>query len=252
MTPETEVKKENKSRLYLIDSLRGFSVISMILFHTVWDLVRIFGVNLEWFNGPSAAAWQSSICFVFITLCGFCISIGKHRLKNGIKLLLSGSLVTLVTLLVMPKNRIIFGVLTLLGSCILVSIPTEKLLRKINPYIGAVSSLALFLLFKDLVKGIFFFSLKVPKQFYSNILTAYIGFPPAGFFSADYYPLLPWIFVFFLGYFIYRIFEGRGLLTKLKKPRIPPLEWLGRHALVIYLLHQPLIYFILSVIFKDI
>ncbi len=248
---ENKTATEQSGRYYLLDSLRGFSVISMILFHTVWDLTRIFGLDIGWYDTLFGEIWKFSISGVFITLSGFCVSLGRHRLRSGIKVFLSGVLVTLATVLVMPSARVLFGVLTLLGSCILISILAESLLKKLNPYLGI--GLAFFLFFgtKDLLSRRFFFVIKVPETIYLNYFTAYIGLPPQGFYSSDYFPLLPWIFLFFAGYFLYRIFKRRSLLTYLKKPRILPLEWVGRHALILYLLHQPIIYFVLSNIFKN-
>lgn len=41
--------------------------------------------------------------------------------------------------------------------------------------------------------------LPVPEAFYSNVFTAALGFPYPGFSSSDYFPLLPWCFVFIGG-----------------------------------------------------
>ena len=47
------------------------------------------------------------------------------------------------------------------------------------------------------------------------------------------------------GYFLYEIFRRHNLLRHLRSPRIAPLEWVGRHSLLLYMLHQPVIYGIL-------
>ncbi len=238
-----------KPRYYLLDSIRGFSVISMVLFHTVWDLVRLFGVDWRWFDTGIATFWKCSIYVVFIVLSGFCIPLGRHRLKNALVVFSSGILVTLVSSLFVPDARIVFGVLTFLGSSMLISIPAERLLKRLNPYIGLPLFLALFAVSSRIRSGFVFFTIKLPEEFYKNKFTAYLGFPPKGFWSADYFPLFPWIFLFFSGFFLYFIFEKNKILEKLKSPRILPLEAIGRHSLLIYLLHQPLIYFVLSAIF---
>lgn len=42
-----------RTRVAALDTLRGFTVISMVAFHTVYDLAYIYGVSLPWFtHGP--------------------------------------------------------------------------------------------------------------------------------------------------------------------------------------------------------
>ena len=85
--------------------------------------------------------------------------------------------------------------------------------------------------------------LMVPRGFYRNWLTTFLGFPGAGFVSADYFSLIPWLFLYLFGYFLYRFSEGKGkLFGILEKSRCKFFEKTGRHTLVLYLLHQPLLY----------
>ena len=63
---------------------------------------------------------------------------------------------------------------------------------------------------------------------------------PKGFFSTDYFPLLPWLFLFWAGFFLHHL-VGRERMQPLRRSVCPPLGWLGRHSLVLYLLHQPVI-----------
>jgi len=81
----------------------------------------------------------------------------------------------------------------------------------------------------------------------------WLGIHSSGFYSADYYPLLPWIFMFFIGTRMGQyVAEGRfpqGFYSA--KPT--KLGTMGRHALLIYLAHQPVCYglcWLLSVILK--
>ena len=122
-----------------------------------------------------------------------------------------------------------------------------------NPYIGFMVMITLLLVTHNLNDGYLGFGnviiAKLPEAWYANDVTAFFGFPTKAFFSADYFPLLPWIFLFWSGYFLQGIFDRLGLMKALSAFRIKPLEWLGRHSLVIYMLHQPLIYGILYLIF---
>ena len=38
--------------------------------------------------------------------------------------------------------------------------------------------------------------LALPQALYASYTTAYFGFMPKSFFSTDYFPLLPWLFLF--------------------------------------------------------
>lgn len=82
---------------------------------------------------------------------------------------------------------------------------------------------------------------------------AYIGFPQAGFSSTDYFPLLPWIFLFATGYFLYSFLQEKGLINRLfGKGKVPGINFLGKHSLIIYMIHQPICYvvaFLVSEIF---
>lgn len=87
-----------------------------------------------------------------------------------------------------------------------------------------------------------------PGFLYANYFTAYLGFYPFGFFSADYFPLIPWLFLFWTGFYLYHL-VGKERLEPLHRSVCPPLGWLGRNSLMLYLLHQPVIYGVLTVVF---
>ena len=123
-----------KTRLDLLDSIRGATLLSMAAYHAVWDLVYLFGVQWDWYKGGLGFLWQQSICWTFIFLSGFCWPLGRRPLKRGLTVLAGGAAVTLVTVLAMPESRVVFGVLTLLGACALLLIPLEKLLRDARIY----------------------------------------------------------------------------------------------------------------------
>ena len=72
---------------------------------------------------------------------------------------------------------------------------------------------------------------------------------PKSFFSTDYFPLLPWLFLFWAGYFLHHLL-GRERLAPLRRSVCPPLGWMGRHSLVLYLLHQPVILGVLTAVFR--
>ena len=188
--------KSSSSRYALLDELRGLDLISMMLYHGMWDAVYLFGVVVPWYSAGQGRLWQQSICWVFILLSGFCLPLGHHPLKRGAAVFGAGALVTAVTLLFMPENVVWFGVLTLLGSAMLLTGLVQKWLQKIPPAVGLAVSLILFALTYHTMDG--YWGLgplrwALPQGLYANYLTAYFGFYPVSFYSSDYFPLLPWL-----------------------------------------------------------
>lgn len=240
-----------ESRRYaILDSFRGLVLISMIAYHTVWDMVYIFGEKWGWYQSDLAYLWQQSICWSFILLSGFCWSFGKVKWKRGMTVFLAGVVVSVVTTLAMPENRILFGVLTLLGSCMILMIPLEYVLKHVEPKIGLVFSFVVFLFTRHMNTGYLGFGeweiVRLPRELYSNSVMTFLGFTEDSFFSADYFSLFPWSFLFVTGYFLYRIFAEQEWLVYLYHGRNRVLERLGKHSLVVYMLHQPLVYGVLN------
>ena len=244
--------KTAPGRYALLDELRGLDLVSMMLYHACWDLVFLFGVQMNWYAATPGHLWQQSICWVFILLSGFCVPLGHHTLRRGATVFGAGALVTAVTLLFMPEERVIFGVLTFLGAAMLLTGILEPLLQKVPPAAGLVVSAVLFALCYSVSSGwggVGSWKLLLPQGLYANYLTAFFGFYPEGFFSTDYFALLPWIFLFWAGYFGHRSI-GRARMEPLRRSVCAPLGWMGRHSLVLYLLHQPVIFGVLWVIFQ--
>ena len=129
MGTEQQVKRKTPvGRYALLDELRGLDLISMMLYHACWDLMFLFGVWMDWYAGKPGHLWQQSICWVFILLSGFCVPLGHHTLRRGATVFGAGALVSAVTLIFMPEDRVVFGVLTLLGSAMLLTGLLEPLL----------------------------------------------------------------------------------------------------------------------------
>lgn len=226
-----------------LDTLRGMTLVSMMVYHACWDLVYLFRQDWAWYRSFGAHLWQQSICWTFILLSGYCFHLGHHRLRRGLLSLGGGALVSAVSQV--AGSPIHWGVLTLLGAAALLTIPLDPLLRRLPARAGLAGSFCLFFLLREVNQGYLGFEgaalLTLPAGWYQNSLTALLGFPGPDFFSADYFSLLPWLFLFWTGYFLYRLRpEGEG-----RELRLPLVTTLGRHSLVAYLLHQPLIYGVL-------
>lgn len=215
----TTRQKAPAGRYALLDELRGLDLISMMLFHVCWDLVFLFDMNMGWYAGTPGRLWQQAICWVFILLSGFCAPFGRHMLRRGVTVFAAGALVTAVTLVFMPGGRVVFGVLTFLGTAMLLTGVLEPLLKKVMPAVGLAVSAVLFAVCYPVGSG-------------------WVGLGGGKL-------MLPWLFLFWVGYYLHKA-VGRRRMEPLRRPVCPALGWMGRHSLLLYLLHQPVIYGVLS------
>ena len=232
-----------KQRARILDILRGFSLVSMIGYHTLFDVVVLFGVRMPWYTQWPGYLWQQSICWMFILVSGASMNYGSRTARRGLLVFGCAMLLTLGTVLLMPDVSILFGVLHFMGLAMLVSAGLAPLLKRAKPLAGAVVSFLLFVLLRGVAQG--FIGILdwplvfLPQALYSQSWLFWLGFPGPGFSSSDYFPLLPWIFLFWTGYFGFACVKSR---VRLGVPGKNPLEVLGRHSLLVYMLHQPVIY----------
>ena len=109
---------------------------------------------------------------------------------------------------------------------------------------GALISLLLYAVSYDLQKGcVGFFGLdivKLPDFLYLCKYLAFLGFPSSDFVSADYFPILPWIFLFMAGFYLWNFIAQKNL-AKYFEFKIPLFDKIGKYSLWIYLAHQPVI-----------
>lgn len=245
-------------RYVRLDDIRGITLVSMILFHAVWDLVYIFGMDWHWFYTNVAFVWQQSICWTFILLSGFCWSFGKRKLRRGLIVSGAGILISFVTEVFMPDQRIRFGILTFLGLAMLVLIPLEKCLQKLSAELGLAVCLVAFMLLYGINDGYigilgFVELLHLPEALYHlGDVATFMGFTDMWFYSSDYFSVLPWLLLFLTGYFCYRVSAEKGWLVVLAEQKSWGRFWnvCGKKSLLIYMLHQPVVYGVLLVLDK--
>ncbi len=238
-----------RTRLHILDLIRGITLLSMISYHAAYDLVYLYGLQLPGYRGTEGYVWQQSICWTFILLSGFCVPLGerRHQLRRGLLLSACGALITAVTFLTMPSSPVIMGVLSFYGLAVLLTALLGPLLRRIPAIPGALVCLLLFFLTRNIPSGGLGFEaftlVSLPESLYANPFTMILGFPYPGFYSSDYFPLLPWTFLFWTGFFTGTAFFAAPLRIRrpLTPSLCPPLQWIGRHTLLLYMFHQPLL-----------
>lgn len=246
--------KSSAERLLLIDCIRGFTLINMIIYHGMWDIKYLFGIDIPYFGKLPSYIYQQLICCTFILLSGFCVNLGKRKLRRGLTVLCAGFIIELVTAVFTPQSRIIFGILTFMGTAMLIMIPIERLLKKLSAAVISTASLILFIVTRNINNGIIGFegllSARLPDALYKGYAATFLGFTDRTFTSADYFSVFPWIFLFIFGYSAGKmLLSSNTAVNIMAKANCPPLGFIGRHSLIIYMLHQPVVYGILTVIF---
>ena len=225
-----------KNRIWELDAARGLALLGMLIIHFLYDLVELWEV-FSW-REPSWYLFIKNNCgFIFLVISGVSATLGSRTLRRGLQVFACGMVCTAVTagmyLLGVADEGIIiyFGALHCLGVCMVL----WHWLRRLPGW--SVTLLGLVLTIAGLILG----------RLYLDVHWALIplGFCPAWFYSSDYFPLLPNLGFFLLGAALGRVLY-RQKQTRFPgvSPQLPPIRLLtalGRHSLLVYLLHQPVL-----------
>lgn len=169
----------------------------------------------------------------------------------------AGLIVTLVTAVIMPTigitgAEIYFGILSCLGCCMSITGLFMPLINKAGSkasFAGMAVCAVLFLATYSLSSHELLFGLiKLPDSLFSSNLFMPFGFYASTFASADYFPLIPWLFLFLLGAFLGKWAKDGAFPAGFYKSRSKFLQKVGKNSLWIYLLHQPALYVIMYLI----
>lgn len=246
---DEQKRQQLNKRVGLIDELRGLSIVLMVVYHTFFDLVYIFGVNIPAFNSGFLDFLQQLFAGLFIVISGVACRYSKNNLKRGALCFGIGMVLTLVTYFFMPGELILFGILHFMGVSMMLYGLLHKALDKLAPWLGMAVMAALFIITYRAQSG-FLLGLPLPQALYETSYLFPLGFPQRGFFSADYFPLLPWVFLFFAGSYLGVYFKEGRMPAFCYKTHLRPLAFVGRNTLVVYVLHQPVVYGILYLVFS--
>lgn len=236
----TQVKLRPSARFWEVDAARGVAVLGMVFFHFMWDL-QFFGLSsVNVFSTP----WQifaRSIGTTFTFLLGLSLwliatrlspqALRRYAIRRGVTILGLGLLISLGTWLFVGDAYVRFGILHLLGTMLVLSLP----------FVRAPLWLTFAMGIAMIVGGAFLTPLRAPFPW----LTA-LGVAQAGVEMVDYYPLLPWGGAALLGVTCGRLVypDGQRSVALPELGALTPvcaLRFLGRHSLLIYLLHQPIL-----------
>jgi uncharacterized membrane protein len=225
-----------RRRIWEIDFLRGLSIILMVFYHLGYDLAefcgihRILGVEVN-ISGPILTVAQYFFAGVFIVLCGTSSTLSRRNIRRALKILGVAVVISVVTYVYSPSEAIYFGILHCLGVCILIYGLT---LQKAGALICAAVGMAI--LGVSAALAVAMRNAAVPFNWLLPL-----GIHRVPYAALDYFPLLPWAGVYMAGVVL-------GKTVYAAKRSLIPGRWpetfinvAGRHALLIYVIHQPLL-----------
>ena len=241
--------KPASPRFWEVDAIRGIAVILMIFFHLVFDLYY-FGAYRGNLMSPGWQTFARSIGGTFTFLLGVSLTLRYSKLvtrlsgwplflkflRRGAWIFFWGMVVTVVTRVVVGDAFVIFGILHLLGLSTILAYPFLR--SRWAALIGGIVVIVL----GFYIRG----NVSLPPWL------LWLAMKNGARFMVDHYPLLPWFGFALLGVFagltLYPRGEPRFTMPDLSR-RLPvrALTFLGRHSLVIYLVHQPVLVGILLV-----
>ncbi|MEK6958069.1 MAG: heparan-alpha-glucosaminide N-acetyltransferase [archaeon] len=226
-----------RRRFWEIDFAKGMAIAMMVLFHFLWDLNYFGFIRVSLYSG-FWGLFQKATAGLFILLVGVLLTLSYNRnrqgyamrfAKRGAMVFGAGMLITLFTLIAFPEQFIYFGVLHFIGVSIIFSIP----------FVGKK--------WLSLAAGAIVFAVPLAFSLYSaNIQPLmWLGFavPRA---TLDFFPVFPWFSAMlagiFLGNVLYKGGERKFEPEKMHLPRIGLLESMGKNSLLVYFLHQPVLF----------
>ena len=224
-------------RILWIDVIRGISILAMVTFHFAFDLMYFGFAKSDLIYQPDWRLFERMIAFSFLFIAGLSLSITHRSWINwksffrryGVTAICA-VLISIVTYILFNNDMIRFGILHAISVSGLVGL----LLLKLN-------SLSLFFL----AVLLFLLNLFIPQPLEGDYFWQWLIYTTETPNSLDYRPIIPWITPFILGMASYQLFKKWDLLemnNTVTHNELSILCWLGRNSLVIYLVHQPILF----------
>ena len=224
-------------RILWIDVVRGISILAMITFHFAFDLMYFGFAKSDLIYQPDWRLFERMIAFSFLFIAGLSLFIAhgpsinwKSFIRRYGVTAVCAALISIVTYILFNVDMIRFGILHAIAVSGLISL----LLLKLN---SLSLTLVAFL--------ILLINLLIPQPLQGNYFWQWLIYTTETPNSLDYRPIIPWITPFILGMASCQLFKKWGLLETRNGTvhrELAILSWLGRNSLIIYLIHQPILF----------
>lgn len=246
-----------RQRVGLLDEIRGLCIILMVLYHAAFMVLFVFGwditigdedfrlLSFVYFSPPLRLA-QPFVAGIFVFISGIVCRYSRGNLKRGIIALGLAVAISTATIFLLEGMSfpVYFGILHLLGSSMVIFALTRPALDKLVPGLGLLIMLLLFAFTYSIprqnllgIPGVW--TAEIPDMLGEISWLLPLGFAPAG---ADYFPLLPWLFLFLAGSYLGVAFINGDMPRFVYRTRSRALSAIGRRAILVYILHQPILF----------
>ena len=210
-------------RIDELDSLKAMALVMMLISNLVTDL-NYFGI-MDVVKGDQWWWLARATAFLFVSISGFSYFLAHQKeydfdktLNRTKRLIFWAFVITIITYTFEPSVYVRFGVLHLLALASIVAFPVAR--KPVYAF------------------GIGIFFLLLPLS--SNLNLVWFGLRETGFFAIDYFPLNPWLGIFFISLAISsQVYPDSKPLLEFKWPE--RWLWFGRNTLIIYVVHQPIL-----------
>jgi uncharacterized membrane protein len=225
-----------RERIWEIDFLRGLSIILMVGYHLLYDLGAMAGVRslLGFTTDLSTPAWLAAQYFfaaLFVILSGISSTLSRGNVRRSLRLIAVALLITAVTFVFNRAATVHFGILHCLGISILLYGLAFKKAKATTCAAAGAAVLG--------VSAALPFALKSVAIRFDWLLP--FGIHSPAYSSFDYFPLLPWFGVFLAGAALGKsVYAPKRSLIRRRLPETF-VNFAGRHSLLIYIVHQPVI-----------
>lgn len=251
--PESVPEIGRNNRVGILDLLRGLAIIFVMTYHLLYDLIFFGGVSIPFFFSGAMDVIHNFFLIILFSVSGICAGFSKNVLKRGAVLFLLGEMLTLATAAFSPDNLIVFGVLSCFGSVMLIYGVIAPVMKKLPRSVVFVVFVLLSVIFWNFSNteslNLVFTSIKLdlPK----DALFLYpIGITSYNFYSSDYFPLMPFGFIFLAGTALSDYFKNGKLPEFFYKAKLPVVNFLGRYSLWCYIIHQPVMLAAVYIVFS--
>ena len=224
------------TRIWEIDFLRGLSIILMVGYHLLYDLnamagyKRFLGVGINLFDDYWMAA-QIFFAGLFVLLSGISSTLSRNNVRRALKLSGVAVLITVVTYVYDSSAAVHFGILHCLAVCILIYGLSFKAAKP-----GTIAAAAAAVFIMSAARSLLLPAGTVPFDWLLPF-----GITGGAYMSVDYFPLLPWLGVFLAGTVLGKtVYARKRSLIRRPWPETF-INGAGRHSLLIYIVHQPII-----------
>ena len=220
------------NRSLLIDALRGIGIVLMVIFHFFYDLTLFNLADIPMYTDIKWISFRYVILSCFLGATGASLYLHYQRgfkwNTYGRRLLIIAAnaiAITIITSLVLSDKYIFFGILHLIATASVLGLLFVRFYW-INLIIGAL---------------IVYIGFNYSNDLFNHPLLRWLGMVTRVTSSADFTPIFPWFGVVLLGMFTARLL-GKYIYIQNGIRWLYPLAVSGRYSLIIYMLHQPILW----------